>query len=380
MAPCARARYGIAPLRPPGPGVGGRVFGVPPVPVRRSLRRLPPLPAAGGASSGAVCCLGGVLCLLCLAFLVLCLACPWLSVLGASGWPRGLAPLLGCPCGPRWFPCPAGWRLCGSGRLRRRRLLRAVGGAGCRVRAVAAGCGLVLAVAFSFPCRLLWVVVFRLPLPLVCRLVLLLRRVPAVSALSSVFLAPALAGAVPVVALAGSSSLPAGGPALVARVARGLAAAGFRLSVGCCVGADAAVLSAGLPPAALSVFAAFGPGGVGSCSLSAVPAVLSAARAGVAVSWLAGGPLSVPLVRRLAARSAAVLGAASAGCVVLFGSPSSVGSALACRLAVARGLPLVAFPLGFSATSLPLPAAGAWVPVPAVPGAFLFVFSQAGLF
>lgn len=200
------------------------------------------------------------------------------------------------------------------------------------------------------------------------------------SALSSVFLAPAPAGAVPVVALAGSRSLPAGGGGLVARVARGLVAAGFRLSVGCCVGADAAVLSAGLPPSALAVFVAFSSGGVGSCSLSAVPAVLSAAAAGVAVSWLAGGPLSVPLARRLAARSAAVVAAASAGCVVFFGSPSSAGSALVCRLAVARGLPLVAFPLGFPPVSLPLPAAGAWAPVPAVPGAFLFVPSQAGLF
>ena len=202
------------------------------------------------------------------------------------------------------------------------------------------------------------------------------------SALPSLF-PPPPGGVAPVVAVAGSRSLPPGGRALVGAVCRALMGAGLSLSVGCCVGADAVALAAVVAAgraSRLSVFAAFGPGGAGACSLSAVPVVLSAARAGAAVSWLAGGPLSVPLARRLVARSAAVVAAASVGAVVFFGSPSSAGSALVCCLAAARGLPVVAFPLGFPAASLPLPAAGAWAPVPAVPGAFLFVPSQAGLF
>jgi hypothetical protein len=47
-----------------------------------------------------------------------------------------------------------------------------------------------------------------------------------------------------VVAVAGSRALPASGSALVVRVVADLAAGGFSLVVGCCTGADAAVLSA----------------------------------------------------------------------------------------------------------------------------------------
>ncbi|WP_456374136.1 hypothetical protein [Thiolapillus sp.] len=56
------------------------------------------------------------------------------------------------------------------------------------------------------------------------------------------------------------------------------------------------------------------------------------------------------------------MAAASSGLVAFLSSPSSRGSALACRLAAARGLPVVAFPLGFHGQQFPALGAGQWVP------------------
>lgn len=175
-----------------------------------------------------------------------------------------------------------------------------------------------------------------------------------------------MAAASGVVAVAGSRSLPPGGAALVGRVCRAVVASGRSVAVGCCVGADAAVLGAGLPVGSVAVFSAFGPGPgfAGAWRGSAAPAVGGFAASGGAVSWWAGGPASVPLRSRLAARSAAVVAAASSGAVVFFSSPSSRGSALAASLAAGRGLPVVAFPLGFSGSALPSLGAGSWVPCP----------------
>ncbi len=87
-----------------------------------------------------------------------------------------------------------------------------------------------------------------------------------------------------VVAVVGSRSVPAAGAAVVARVARCLVGSGCSLSVGCCVGADAAALSAA-PVPALRVFAAFGPGWAGACRWSAVSLVGAFAALGWSVSW-----------------------------------------------------------------------------------------------
>jgi hypothetical protein len=111
-------------------------------------------------------------------------------------------------------------------------------------------------------------------------------------------------------------------------------------------------------------FAAFGPGGIGAGQFSAVAQVLGFARSGGSggsVQWWAGGPVSVPLRGRLADRTRAVIASANAGVVVFFSSPRSRGSFLACRCAVLRGLPVVAFPLWFSGFNLPLLGAGSWV-------------------
>lgn len=182
------------------------------------------------------------------------------------------------------------------------------------------------------------------------------------------------------VGFGGSRSLPSVGASggLVARVVASLSSlarpgASVSVFVGCCSGADAAVLSAALPwsvsapPgfAAVRVFAAFGPGGVGSWRCSAVPLVLSAASAPrCLVRWWAGGGASVPLVARLRARSRALASALPVGSsafVAFFGPGSSRGTAGSCRAAVARGVPVFAFPVGRS--SLPSLGAGSWVAV-----------------
>jgi hypothetical protein len=185
-----------------------------------------------------------------------------------------------------------------------------------------------------------------------------------------------------VVAVAGSRALPASGSALVVRVVADLAASGFPLVVGCCTGADAAVLSAApqfVPPSFIQCFAAFGADGVGACGSSAVVTVARFASAGGAVVWWAGGSSAEALPVRLAARTSAVVFSASAGLVVFFASPSSRGSLLACRLAVGRGLPVVAFPLGFSAANLPVLGSGSWVSFGNL-GGFKWVENQKNIF
>jgi hypothetical protein len=174
-----------------------------------------------------------------------------------------------------------------------------------------------------------------------------------------------------VIAVAGSRSLPPEASTLVTAVALELVAGGCSIVCGCCAGADAAVLAAlagaggctaGAP---LHVLCAWGPGGAGAGPASAVDVVLAAARAGVPVDWWSGGGPSVPLRARLVARTRAVVAGASAGCVVFPTSPAVVGSGswLAASAAVARELPVVAFPLGFPAAALPELGVGAWAPV-----------------
>lgn len=170
-----------------------------------------------------------------------------------------------------------------------------------------------------------------------------------------------------VVAFAGSRSLPVAFAPLVARVAAGVVASGRVVAVGCCVGVDAVVL-ASVPAASVRCFAAFGVGGVGACSLSAV--ALVAALPVSSVSWFAGGSLAVPLPARLAARTSAVVGAASVCAAVFFSSPSSRGSFLAARAAVRRGLPVFSFACGFASDLLPSLGEGDWSDLPASSGLF----------
>ena len=94
------------------------------------------------------------------------------------------------------------------------------------------------------------------------------------------------------VGLAGSRYLPESAESLVRRVVRGAVAAGRPLAAGCAVGADAYALRAAVSLRAaesLTIFAAFGPYGLGAWRDSAVGAVVNAAAAGAAVRWWAGG-------------------------------------------------------------------------------------------
>lgn len=191
-----------------------------------------------------------------------------------------------------------------------------------------------------------------------------------------------LAFAVGSVAVVGSRSLPLAFAPLVGRVVQLLVASGRSVSVGCCVGADAFALSAGVPVSALQIFCAFGAGGVGACRISAVPAVLSFAASGGCVSWWSGGNSSVALPVRLSVRTSAVVASASVSCVVFFSSPLSSGTVLACRAAVARGLPVFAFACGLCGSALPILGAGSWVVVGGsgvFASAFRWVSSQASL-
>lgn len=183
------------------------------------------------------------------------------------------------------------------------------------------------------------------------------------------------------VGFAGSRGLPSV-PAAGGLVARVVASVLPRtVFVGCSVGADAAVLSARLAlpfsPStsgpSLRVFSVFGPDGAGSWAGSAVPVVLSAASlalspghgcfAPVSVSWFAGGQPALPLRRRLAFRTRRLvlsLPASGSALVAFFGPGRSRGTAFACRLAVERGFPVFAFPVGRA--SLPPLGPGSWLP------------------
>ena len=184
-----------------------------------------------------------------------------------------------------------------------------------------------------------------------------------------------------VVAFAGSRSLPVGFAPLVASVAARVVASGSAVAVGCCVGVDAVVLSA-VPPRSVLCFAAFAASGAGSCSLSSVAPVRALSKRGGSVSWLAGGVLSAPLPVRLAARTRAVVAAASVCAVVFFASPASRGSLLAAGAAVRRGLPVFAFACGFPASLLPLLGVGSWVAVSSgvYSGGFSWESHQSALF
>lgn len=185
-----------------------------------------------------------------------------------------------------------------------------------------------------------------------------------------------------IVAFAGSRNLENSFYPLVGSVVSSVVSSNRLVSVGCCVGLDSAVLGC-LPVGSGSCFASFGCGGIGSCSLSAVSVVSGFCGRGGSVSWWSGGGSSVALPVRLSARTGAVINSASVSAVVFFSSPNSIGSALACRLAVERGLPVFAFACGFAGSSLPLLGSGSWVRVGGSgvwSGAWSLVSYQSSLF
>ena len=162
------------------------------------------------------------------------------------------------------------------------------------------------------------------------------------------------------IAIVGGRQVPPVVAAQVAQVAAALVGRGHTLVTGCATGADRAAVAAALaghvPLASLQVLAAFGPQGQGACQVSAVTTVQAFATRGGLVSWWAGGGPGVPLRARLSGRAAQVVAAAESGLVAF--QPGR-GSWRACRLAAARGLPVVVF-----SQALESLGAGQWVPCP----------------
>ena len=137
---------------------------------------------------------------------------------------------------------------------------------------------------------------------------------------------------------------------------------GCFVNVGCASGADAAVIAAALSfsPAQLSVFAQFSFSGEGSFLFSAFTPVQLALQAGAQVSFLAGGPLSLPLKVRLIRRSVAAFTGCAAS-VFFFSQPFSPGSLKVAAAAVRQNIPVYVFPLGFDGQPVALHALpGGW--------------------
>lgn len=182
-------------------------------------------------------------------------------------------------------------------------------------------------------------------------------------------MSPPVCSASPI-GFAGSRSLRLSWLPLVRALVSPVAPPGAPLSsllVGCCCGADALVLRAALSlgvARAVSVFAAFGPGARGAGPLSALPSVSAAVAASATPLWWSGGGPSLPLARRLPARSRSVGWASCGGLVLLLAAPSSLGSFVAARAAVASGWPVLAVACGFSGPPTPLSPRGSWVPAP----------------
>ena len=166
-----------------------------------------------------------------------------------------------------------------------------------------------------------------------------------------------------IVAVAGSRAMPANGSALIVQITSELAARGSSFVVGCCSGADAALLSAvpgSIPPSIVRCLSSFSSKGEGAAPSSAINQVFKFSRSGGSVEWLAGGDISVLPWIRLANRTKQVINSANTGLLVFFSSPRSRGSLLACRCAISRNLSVIAFPIGFSSSELPVLGQGYW--------------------
>ena len=160
----------------------------------------------------------------------------------------------------------------------------------------------------------------------------------------------------------GSRSLSASYFPLVADVVAVPMQLGCFVNVGCAVGADEAVIEAalGCDPSRLSVFAQFSASGEGSFSGSAFVPVVAAKKEGAHVSFLAGGPLSIPLKVRLMCRSKVAL-AGCAGSVFFLSKPFSPGSLKVASEAVKKNQIVYVFPCGFSGSPVPLrDVSGSW--------------------
>ena len=170
-------------------------------------------------------------------------------------------------------------------------------------------------------------------------------------------------------AVGGSRSLSQAGQAVAQYVTREMLASGSRLAVGCCLGADAAVIRAAILDGharRLAIFSVFGPlatsrgavAAAGVCASSAVGTVAAAVDLGATiVPWAGGGP-DLHLKARLRARTSRVAAAATAGGVIFADGTFGPGSLLLASHLAAKGCPVFAVTL---APLVPAPGPGAWV-------------------
>ena len=171
-------------------------------------------------------------------------------------------------------------------------------------------------------------------------------------------------------AVGGSRHLSPQGQHLAATLAGHLLAPGAWLAVGCCKGADAAVIRAALDlgrASQLRILCAFGPisrrpgsfGVPGAGSTSDPHTVDRAARAGARVKPWAGGGVNLAFPQRLSNRSRAVAMAATWAGVLVCEQTWGAGSCVLMRALASRGLPILALPVPHTLATAP-PVAGPW--------------------
>ena len=113
----------------------------------------------------------------------------------------------------------------------------------------------------------------------------------------------------PIAGICGGRYLTAKWLPLASRIGRGALADGLTLATGCCIGADALIMSASLIGGwadRLEVLAAFGPDGAGAVDASALNLVQLTAAAGANVRWWIGGGPTMPPAARLIRRTTAL--------------------------------------------------------------------------
>ena len=187
----------------------------------------------------------------------------------------------------------------------------------------------------------------------------------------------------PVAGICGSRKLSGKWVGLAARVGKGATAAGLDIATGCCIGADALIMSASILghwADRLTVLAAFGPNGAGAVDASAVSLAQAAQVAGAAVKfWMGGGPklpAAARLIRRTSALAAYTGGQPNAPMIGFMAdacpadmSPARLaagtgsGSWACLRLAAAYKRQIFVFWCGKGAPDLPAHWGGAWRPV-----------------
>lgn len=191
----------------------------------------------------------------------------------------------------------------------------------------------------------------------------------------------------PVVGICGGRYLSAKWLGLAARVGNGATAAGFEIATGCCVGADALIMSAsviGHWADRVTVLAAFGPDGAGAVDASAVSLVQAAQVAGADVRWWMGGGPKIPSYARLVRRSVALaaytgghdgapmIGFVDMACPRTVGAgkkyrarqgETGSGSWTALSMAAGHGRQIFVFWCAAGAPDLPAHWGGSWRPV-----------------